>query len=300
MPRQLFVFVQFEFPWALGPADSRYLLRDGPDAEPERVVVVQSLDADRVAPEIGGPAGWMMRRGTRRSRHEHDAAPEPPPEPVRTTRVTVIDPVPLSAEGQAQAWLDGLDRERDVGAAVAIVNRVVHAHRIAAADPYAREVSAGQSLVTRAGWGEGEQVASGMWLHARELSLHPRGRRRRRDRSWALRPQERVAALLSGRNRELLCEELVLRTRLDLDQGRPDTAAVGLELALRTAVGELSAEDRPDLALRLAELEQLRAGVVEQARAVLDGGAAAPDEELLAHALGRLEAVLRARTATGV
>jgi hypothetical protein len=61
----------------------------------------------------------------------------------------------------------------------------------------------------------------------------------------------------------------------------------------------------------VAELEQLRGPVAEQARDALAGavsGAAGepgerdgePDEELLAHALGRLEAALRARTAKGV
>jgi len=187
-----------------------------------------------------------------------------------------------------------------VGAAVAIVNRVLQAHRLAAADPYVREVSPEQALVVRAGWGEGEQVASGMWLHARELSLSPRRRGRRRDRSWALRPQERLAALLGGRSAGLLCEELALRARLDLDQGRPAHAAVGLDRALAAAIAELTSERREDLALRIAELDQLRAGVGEQARAALDGGGSELDRDLLEHALGRLEAALRARTAAGV
>ncbi len=152
----------------------------------------------------------------------------------------------------------------------------------------------------RAGWGEGEQVASGTWLHARELSLRPRRRGRRRDRSWALRPQERLAALLGGRSAGLLCEELTLRARLDLDQGRPGHAAVGLDRALAAASAELTAERREDLALRVAELEQLREGVGEQARAALDGGGTDIDDDLVAHALGRLEAALRARTAAGV
>jgi len=292
MPRQLFVFLQLEFPWVLGPADGRYLLRDGPDATPERVVVVESLGAGRAA----APAGWITGRTARR---ERDAEPEPDPVPVATTRVTVIDPVPLSAETQAKAWLGELDREHDIAAAVTIVNRVVHAHRIAAADAYVREVSAPQALVIRAGWGEGEQVASGLWLHARELRERPR-RSRRRDRSWALRPQERTAALLSGRSAGLLCEELALRARLDLDQGRPGLAAVSLERALGTATRELAAERREDLALRVSELEQLSSGVREQAATVLAGGTSSVDEELLAHALGRLEAALRARTATGI
>ncbi len=219
---------------------------------------------------------------------------------MHTTRVTVIDPVSLSAEQQAKAWLDGLDREHEVRAAVGTVNRVLHYHRIASADPYVHEVSAAQTIVIRAGWGEGEQVSLGQWLHARELSLNPaRGMRRRRERSWALRPQERMAALMGGRSRALLCEELTLRARLDMDSGRLPHAAVELDEALGAAVRELTAEGRQDLLLRIAELEQLREGVAGQAQAALDGAGAALDEEVLGHALGRLEAALRARTATG-
>jgi len=318
MPEQLFVFLQFEFPWALGPADGRYLLRRGRDGEPERVVVIETLVQGRATAGVGGErgGGWLFpRRAERRARRERDAAPEPGPARTPTTRVTVIDPVPLSAEGQARAWLEELDRERDVAAAVAIVNRVVEMHRIAAADAYVREVSTPQSLITRAGWGEGEQVAYGQWLHARELGTSSRPRRgsRRRDRSWALRPQERLAALLGARSTGLLCEELTLRARLDVDQGRLPHAAVGLERALSAATVELGAEERQDLALRISELEQLRERVAEQASTALAWAAsraradaqegpddAGLDEELLEHALGRLEAALRARTATGV
>jgi hypothetical protein len=219
---------------------------------------------------------------------------------VATSRVTVVDPVPLSAEHQAKAWLENLDREHDVRAFLAVVNRVLQMHRIAAADAYLHEVSAAQALVVRAGWGEGEQVAYGQWLHARELSLRPPRGSRRRDRSWALRPQERLAALLGGRSRPLLCEELALRARLDLDQGRPALAAVGLERALTAAVRELTGERRQDLALRIAELEQLRSGVSTEAARALEDGTSTPEPETVSHALARLEAALRARTAPGV
>ena len=58
MPEQLFVFIQFEFPWALGPADGRYLLRRASDGEPERVVVVETL--------VGGHAAHGHRRRAER------------------------------------------------------------------------------------------------------------------------------------------------------------------------------------------------------------------------------------------
>lgn len=299
MAGPLFVFLQLEFPWALGPADGRYLLREDPDGEPQRVVVIETLSAGAPAAQpTVGPAGWLQGRGARR-RREPAVPPEPPPVAPPTTRVTVIDPVPLSVEAQARAWLEQLDREREVSGALQTVNRVLQAHRIASADPYAREVGAAQALVVRAGWGEGEQVASGLWIHARELDLRPR--HRRRDRSGALRPQERLAALLSGRSRALLCEELTLRARLDLDQGRTAAAAVALERALAAALAELPDERRPDLALRVSELEQLHEGAAAQAAAALaPGEQPAADGELVEHALGRLEAALRARTAPGV
>jgi hypothetical protein len=121
-----------------------------------------------------------------------------------------------------------------------------------------------------------------------------------RDRSWALRPQERLAALLGARGEALLCEELALRTRQDLDHRRLAHAALELDRAFALAIGELHAEQRQDLAIRIAELEQLRPGVQEHARVALAQDGDAFDEELLTHALERLEAALRARTASGL
>jgi hypothetical protein len=307
MPQQLFVFIQLEFPWTLGPADGRYLIRDDADGEPRRVVVLGALEAGRQS--IGAPPAprWSGASLVGRVRRGHSMPTGPEPAPVATTRVTVIDPVSLAAENQARAWLAELDREREIGAAVVVINRVIHSHRIAAADPYVHEVSAAQALVIRAGWGEGEQVADGRWLHARALAQpgahgnRSAGARRGagRDRSWALRPQERLAALLGARGAPLLCEELALRARQDLDHGRLTHAALELDRGFELAVPELLGEQRQDLAIRIAELEQLRPGVQEQARATLAGGGAL-DEELLTHALERLEAALRARTAAGL
>jgi hypothetical protein len=310
MPQQLFVFIQLEFPWALGPADGRYLIRDSADGEPERVVVLGMLEAGRQSlstPTAPRWSGASMLRGVRRARSMPTG---PEPALIATTRVTVIDPVSLAADNQARAWLAELDREREIGAAVAVVNRVIHSHRIAAADPYIHEVSAAQALVIRAGWGEGEQVADGRWLHARALPApggHGAGARaagsRRgpgRDRSWALRPQERLAALLGARGTPLLCEELALRARQDLDHGRLAHAALELDRAYTLGVPELQAERRQDLAIRIAELEQLRPGVQEQALLALAQDGDAFDEEVLTHALERLEAALRARTAAGL
>ena len=317
MAERLFLFVQMEFPWELGPADGRYLLRAGAGEEPERVVILETVGA---TPRRG-------RLGARR---------RPPVEPgwaglssmtVPSTRATVIDPVSVSAERQARAWLAQLDAEREAHTTAVTLNRLLFAHRIATADPHVRELSPAQALAARAGWGEGEQVAYGQWSYARELRLREH---RTRRRSAALRPQERFAALLGAREVPLLCEELTLRARLDLDQGRLVHAALELNQAYDAALLELPAEDRPDLAPRIAELEQLRPGVIAAARGVLGksdrmtptdsdeqalgqalartalgGGtpgaagsdAPAPDKEVISHTLGRLEATLRARAA---
>jgi hypothetical protein len=304
VPERLFVFIQMEFPWVLGPSAGRYLVRGELSGEPEHVLVLGGLDAPRLP---AGRDARSQRRASLRQRWGDRGVGRPvgaDAAPVSTTRATIVDPVSLSAETQARAWLEELDREREVLAATGVLNRVLHAHRIAAADPYLREVSPEQALIIRAGWGEGEQVADGDWMHARELRWPPRGggRARRRasaGRSAVLRPQERLAALLGARASMLLCEELTLRARLDLDQGRLLHAAIQLHGAYAAALSEVPAEQRHDLTLRLAELEQLEPQVRALADAAHSGGP--PDDgEALEHALTRLEALLRARTASGV
>jgi hypothetical protein len=287
VPVHLFVFVQLEFPWELGPPDGRYLLRARAGAEPERVVVLGTLGA-RVRARR---RGQLLRPGTRAGRGPA-VEPEPEPSPVATTRATIIDPTPVAAERQAQAWLADLDVDRAVTNEVAVLNRVLHMHRVAAADPYVHEVSPAQAIAIRAGWGEGEHVADGVWLHARELRWRASERgaqaRIRRGRVAALRAQERFAELLGARSHALVCEELTLRARLDLDHGRPAHAAIELAQAYGAALDELREEGLPELDIRLAELEQLAPGL-----------AAGPDEETTRHALERLEAALRARSAAG-
>ena len=308
MPQQLFVFIQLEFPWALGPPDGRYLLRQHADGEPERVVVMGTLGAARSP--LGGGAAAGRRGGSllgRLGRRAPTVPTGPEPAPATTTRVTVIDPISLAADNQARAWLAELDRDREVQATVTVVNRVIHAHRIASADPYVHEVSPAQALVIRAGWGEGEQVADGRWLHARALPWAAHARRSAgsrlgpvRGRAAALRPQERFAALLGARDASLLCEEIALRARQDLDHSRLAHAALELDRAFALALPELRAEHRQDLAIRVAELEQLYSGVQTQAQAALPENGQAPEEDVVVHALERLEAALRARTAAAL
>jgi hypothetical protein len=121
-----------------------------------------------------------------------------------------------------------------VDRAVRLLNEALHAHATAAQDPSLGEVSAAGAVAPRLGYGEGEQVADGRWSDAREL-LAAEPRRRRAE---ALQPAERVAAVLGGRERVEPSEALLMRARLDLDQGRLREAALQLESGIAALLAE--------------------------------------------------------------
>ena len=272
-----------EFPWALGPEDGRYVLRRHAGEEPDHVLVLRTL---------GAPQRRLL--GGRRPRR---AESRPTPVPVTTARATLVDAVPLADAAAAAAWLEQADRDALVADALRMLNRVLHLHRMAVADPFARDVSQQQALVVRVGYGAGEDVADGRYAAALELPA-PRGARARR--STALRPQERLAALLSGRDAALACEELALQARADLDAGRSREAALVLRPALEAALSELEPwADRGDLRDRLTELAGLRADALGTYDRALQSGLDEPEAAAVDRVLRRVEAALRARTASG-
>jgi hypothetical protein len=238
---------------------------------------------------LGAPprAGLLRRR-----RRATEAAPEPPPEPVTTSRATVVVPEPLEAP---DGWLAAADHDALAADAIDVLNRLLHHHAVASADPSVRPASRAQALVVRVGVGEGEQVADGRWRTA--LALPPPAEPKR---ALALRPQERLAALLGGRDVALACEVLVLRARQDLDGGRPREAALQADLAVRTALAELEAwRGHGDLGARADELRELAGPLAAAAARALEAGPAEGDAEAVERAVARLEAALRARSATG-
>lgn len=258
-------------------------MRPVPGEDPSHVVVLGTQGAEK--------------RSRLKRRRARPADPEPEPAAVPTTRATVIDVgSDFDDEETAHAWLGrGVqDGEAEAMRALEVLNRVLHAHRAAAADPYLRDVAGEQALVARLGFGAGEQVADGRWREAVELDLEPR----RPRRIAALRPQERLAAILGGKDRTLACEELTLRARLDLDEGRPREAALQLRIALEAALAELEElREVEDIGERLDELRDARAEVGAAAHAALAGelepGTAARVDAIV----GRIEAALRARSA---
>jgi len=211
------------------------------------------------------------------------------------TRATVIEVTPLFERDAAEAWLEAAAGEQageTVARALTVLNRAVAGYRVAAADPLLADADPGRALVTRVGYGAGEQVADGEWEAARELP------RPREKRSRALVPQQRLAALLSGRDVALACEELTLRARGDLEAGRQREAAMQLHVALEAAVAELESwRGRGDMGDRIDELAALRADAAAAANAAIQGGLEPDAVEKVDAALSRLEAALRARAA---
>jgi hypothetical protein len=279
----LFRFTQVELPWALGPPDGRYLLRyltDQPDTVPSHVLVIATLGAAERRRLLG-------RRG-----RQVQAQPEPEPTAVTTGRATVIDVAePFVDERDAGQWLDGAGEDQ-LAEDLSVLNWALSAFRLATADPYHGAVTREQLLVARVGYGAGEQVADGLWAQAREL-IAPAPRQRRLK---VLHPQARLARLLGRREQQLVCEELALRARLDLDQDRPREAALQVLVALDAAIAELAADPRAEaLQTRIDELREQRDPVADAAQAALAGPLDPGEREAAEFALQRIEAALRAR-----
>jgi len=281
-PPTLFRFVQVELPWALGPPDGRYLVRSDGDGDgpPSHVLVFATL-------------GAVQRGRLAGRRRAREAEPEPPPTEVVTGRATVIDVGEPMDEPRARRWLSDAG-EDELAAGLVVLNRALHAFRVVTADPYLQPVGRAQAIAARVGFGAGEEVADGLWSAARELALGASRRRRSRN----LAPQARLAAVLGAREPALACEELALRARLDLDQGRPREAALQLLVALDAALAELAADAHArDLAQRIGELRAQREPVAVAAQAALSGPLGEADAQAVAFALARVEAALRARAA---
>jgi hypothetical protein len=194
---------------------------------------------------------------------------------------------------EAEAWLGALKRDRDALHAearlgVAELNRMLRAHRAAAADPWAAvEVSPAHALVVRVGYGVGDLVAEGRFDDALELPRTEAEALSRGQRGDSIGPGERLAAILSGRDELLACEELVLRARADIDAHRPREAALQARIALEAVLAEAGSQD--------PELAACRAEIGDAANAALKSDPPEHLQHAVAHAVERMERALRRR-----
>jgi hypothetical protein len=225
---RLFGFIQLELAGALAVADGRYVIRDGPQ---ERVLVLETL---------GAPPPPRRRR--RRAR-EAEPGGSPPMLPLsRATVVRVFDP--FDDEQGASAWLEAAAASEDsvdelLAEAIDLLNRALHAQAVASGDPRAQALAPHHAVNARLGYGSGEEVAGGEFSEACEVDARA-GASRKRQRDEELRPQERLAAVLGGRESIDPCEPLILRARADLDAGRNREAALQLRVGLEALLAEFT------------------------------------------------------------
>jgi hypothetical protein len=245
-------------------------VRPSADALVESVLVLKTLGA----PERRRLSGRKPR-----------AVTEAEPEPVPTSRATVVRAAPFASASEATDWLAGADLDAELDGGVAVLNRALHAHRVAVADPYVTEVSAEHALVARVGFGRGEGLADGRFTECVEV---PRSGRRRPRRSMEA-PEERFAALLGGREEVLAAEELVLRARADLNAGRLAEAALQARVAIEALLASIDS----------ADVSAHREAVTEAANAGLRGEVPGTSAAALEEAVTAMELALKRRRLRG-
>jgi hypothetical protein len=108
-----------------------------------------------------------------------------------------------------------------------------------------------------------------------------------------LAPQERLAAILGGRDAPLAGEDLLLRARADLDAERHREAALQARVALEALIAELGRESRD-----VDDLRNRRQAIGQAANAALDGDLSEEQAVAVAEAVVAMDRALRHR-ATG-
>lgn len=246
---------------------------------------------------LAAPTAPPRRR--RRPRPAETAA-SPPSLPL--ARVTAVRAqAPLGDEAAAAAWLEAAVAAEDsvdalLEEAVALLNRALHAQAVAAADPALPALSSGRAVAARIGFGSGEEVAESRFTAAREVDPTPASGSARRRREDQLRPQQRAAAVLGGREPLDACETLVLRARADLDAGRAREAALQLRPGVEALLAEL--RDGPEDPGHGEDMETLaggRAALVGAAEAAIGGELTSAQLHDVRELLAIAERVLRRR-----
>jgi hypothetical protein len=239
--------------------------------------------------------------GRRRRRPRPVEAGEGLPELPLARATAVRAATPFAGQEDAERWLQASVESEEaldaiVAEGIALLNRALFAQGAAAADPDFRQMTALDANAVRIGHGTGVEVAVGRYTAARYVDIRETGASRRRQRSEELRPQERVAAVLGGRERIDACELLVLRARADLDAGRPREAALQLRVALEALLIELQgAVAEAAHAEDMAELEARRVDIGGAASAAARGDLDAERIEQVRESVEICERVLRRR-----
>jgi hypothetical protein len=250
------------------------------------VIVVKTLGGELKRTE-------PTRLSLGRRRRPRPTGDDDEPEPVEITRVTVVRGSPFADDSSAREWLarcrDLETADREIAEGLRLLNRAIQAHRVSAADPYSADAARAAASRIRIGFGSGDELVEGRSREAYEVPPPvARGRRRR-----MLAPEEQVAQILGGHRPTWPSEELLLRARLDFDQGRTREAALQARAALESLAAELA---------EWPQGESARSAIERNAALVGRVAAAAPERELdeaetesLGEAVAELERVIRRR-----
>lgn len=276
--------MQFELAGNLPLDDGRYLVRSG---DAERVMVTETEGA--------------LPPARRRRRRPRKATTTDAPVTVTVTVVTVIRAdQPFASETEAEDWLERLDDSDFTGElledTIGTLDRVRAADAGTSGIPFGTPTDLDGVLAAKVGYGDGDQVASGLFTRAVEVDARGGAGEKRRERAARSRSPARTAAILGGRKPPDACEVLVPRIRLDLDTGNDYAAILALPPAVRATISELEfavedenhEKDLDQLEALLPELDEL-AGQDGHER---DGDA---DLELVDRALTITERVIRRR-----
>ena len=227
----LLPFAQLAFPGALVLGEGRYVVRAAPGDAPD-VLALRLLGAPRAASRLKRGRPVALER-------------EPDATPIPMSRVTLVKSAPFGDEDAARAWLDEVSGDDEMTAgltaeACRTVNRALLAHRVAAPDAYAADLHPAAAVAVRFGYGSGEEVAEGRWSSAFEL---PEAKRRglRSALIDGVGAQERIAAVLGGRDEVRAEESLLVAAELAAAERRYAEAAITAAAAAQT----LASSERP-------------------------------------------------------
>lgn len=251
---------------------------------------------------IEAEGGLPPARRRRRKPKESTGRQELPE--LTLTTVTVIRAYrPFWNDNEASEWLLPAIEDEQVdelmAEALSTLDRALAAEAAATGRPYVRSIGIDDVLAARIGFGDGDQVSDGLFLEAFEIDARGGTGSPRRERMNRTRPLARIAAIIGERDRANACEYLIPRIRSDLQGGRVMSAALMIEIAVKSSIVELDTTlEQPEQAADLERLEELLPELGELTDAVLSEGTAWPGlAESLEEPLGVLERLLRRRRA---
>jgi hypothetical protein len=168
---------------------------------------------------------------------------------------------PFQSESEASDWVASAAAEGPIADllddALATLERALAAEAAATGRPYVEAIGPDDVIGAKVGYGDGDRVSEGLYLEALEIDARGGTAGERRERMERNRPVARIAAILGDRETAAACEFLIPRVRSDLDCGRVMSAALVIEVAVRSTIVEM--DSALDDSGHSADLDRLRA-----------------------------------------